>query len=687
MSRQSCSARRLIIPTGFISILLTFLDYKCWTEAFKYDATRLGSKEDMIKKRHFFFLTGLTSRILLVILGCYQPARASPTLLGPLIRAVTTDSQRYVSGQTAHVIVTMVNNTGGTFSGTVFGVMSGRGRTVAVAPSVTVTAIGAGATETIDIAFLMPNGVDYRGYLVTIVAKRGGIVVDSASAALDLSSDWATYPRECFVTKFQAGTDTDFLAASLNAWHCNVLQFYDVNFRQHLPYSSKSSWHNLSNTIISRAVVQSFIASAHALRMAVFDYTLWNGAYPNFATDGTGVSPLWGMFAKNCVPSCTLAEMEGTPSVGGSGSVFPRGWAASWLAEMDPTNPGWIDYFKTVNAPLVQSLGFDGLQIDTLGDPGTVYNANGGTINLTKSLSSFQNTVRSALNARGVINNVSGWDEADVATNAQEDFYYRETHPEFGDTPYYPSINGLTAAIRSFTTKGIDLPLYMDDAYSNTPTCLSGGGQTPCYFNLPGLLYTDSIMFAAGAYHVYLADGDRFISNIYVPGAQLLMSASAIQSEYDYQTFGVAMEKLLRSSVSDSSQPAVITSGATGGNVGAAGQVYVLPKIRPGLQILHLLNYSRLKTVLNQDVDANQPAPVQLGIIGIKMYYSGSITGDNLLWFASPDVNHGVPQALKYEKGYDKTGTYITFAAPSLLYWDMFWLELDSLTKTDYSIP
>jgi dextranase len=173
----------------------------------------------------------------------------------------------------------------------------------------------------------------------------------------------------------------------------------------------------------------------------------------------------------------------------------------------------------------------------------------------------------------------------------------------------------------------------------------------------------DATMFAAGAYHVYLADGDRFVSNIYVPGPQLLMSAAAIQSEYDYQTFGVAMEKLLRGAVSDSPQPAMITSGATGGSTGAAGQVYVLPKIRSGLQILHLLNYSRLSTIANQDTNANQPAPVRLGAIGVKMYYSGTLTGNNPLWFASPDVNHGAPQSLSYTKGSDGTGTFITFTA------------------------
>jgi dextranase len=629
--------------------------------------------------------------VLLALLACLSaeglPAQASPALTGPLINAVTTDAQDYTAGQIAHVLVALVNNTGSAFTGTISGTMSGRGRVVGATATGSVTALGAGASQTIDLAFEMPAGINAHGYLVSISATRGATTVDTAAAALDLSSDWATYPRECFVTKFTAGTNTQALAAGLNAWHCNVLQFYDDNFKHHLPYSPNPTWPNLSNTVISRSVLESYMGAAHAMRMAVFDYTLWNGVYPNFVTDGTTPSLTWGMFATDCAPSCTVANMAGTPSTGGLGALFPAGWAASWLAEMDPTNPAWISYFEAINAPLLRYNGYDGLQIDTLGNPGTVYNYGGSVINMATALSAFQNAVRSALGVRGVINNVSGWDEADVATNAQEDFYYRETHPEFGDAPYYPSINGLTATIRSYTTKAIDLPLYMDDAYSNTPTCQSGGGPTPCYFNLPGLLYMDATMFAAGAYHVYLADGDRFISNIYVPGAQLLMSPPAIQAEYDYQTFGVAMEKLLRGAVSDSAQPATIISGATGGSTGAAGQVYVLPKIRSGLQILHLLNFSQVPTIADQDTSATQPAPTQLAAIGIKMYYSGTLTGNNLLWFASPDVNHGAPQSLSYTKGSDGNGTFVTFTVPSLLYWDMIWLELDALSTSDYATP
>ena len=56
----------------------------------------------------------------------------------------------------------------------------------------------------------MPAGINALGYMVSISAMSGTATVDTAAAALDLSSDWATYPRECFVTNFTAGTIDTF---------------------------------------------------------------------------------------------------------------------------------------------------------------------------------------------------------------------------------------------------------------------------------------------------------------------------------------------------------------------------------------------------------------------------------------------------------------------------------------------
>lgn len=81
----------------------------------------------------------------------------------------------------------------------------------------------------------------------------------------------------------------------------------------------------------------------------------------------------WGMFATDCAPSCGIANMAGTPSNGGSGAVFPAGWAASWLAETDPTNPAWSDgtgTFTTFSAPCLLHWDVMWLELDALGSSG-----------------------------------------------------------------------------------------------------------------------------------------------------------------------------------------------------------------------------------------------------------------------------------------------------------------------------
>ncbi len=116
----------------------------------------------------------------------------------------------------------------------------------------------------------------------------------------------------------------------------------------------------------------------------------------------------------------------------------------------------------------------------------------------------------------------------------------------------------------------------------------------------------------------------------------------------------------------------------------------MITETRPGFQMASFLNYSQLNTAQvteASDTNANFPAPTQLNNVPVKMYYGGAVTGSNLLWFASPDVNHGAPQSISYTKGSDGGGNYVTATLPSLLYWDFIYLELDSLTTSDYYPP
>ena len=69
------------------------------------------------------------------------------------------------------------------------------------------------------------------------------------------------------------------------------------------------------------------------------------------------------------------------------------------------------------------------------------------------------------------------------------------------------------------------------------------------------------------------------------------------------------------------------------------------------------------------------------------MYYSGLVTpGVQRMWVASPDIDHGRALELAYTTGFDGVGTFVTATVPSLLYWNMIWLETAALTGPDYAI-
>jgi dextranase len=304
---------------------------------------------------------------------------------------------------------------------------------------------------------------------------------------------------------------------------------------------------------------------------------------------------------------------------------------------------------------------------------------------MTGYKSSFTNAAVFSTNAIITTNSVDNEQEQDLAQNGREHFYWREAY----STNTYPLIVSETAAIKNWANRapnqiGVNWAWYINNVKSQDPTCQSNGGPNVCNFNLPGRLYAEATFFAAGAYHSWLMDGDRFNSNSYPITNQLTTTPAIIQAEYDYQTFGVAYEKLLRSDISDAGVAAPsITSGATGGTTGAPGQVFMVNKKRCGFTMLHLLNYQQLTSNLAKDDTANYPAPTPVGPLTIKMYYTAGTLGN--LYLASPDINHGLAQQLTYTTGSDGGGNYITFTVPALTYWDMIWRV--STAFSDYHIP
>ncbi|MBS1021888.1 dextranase [Gluconobacter cerinus] len=646
-------------------------------------------------------------RTAIVALALLLPAvsHADPQLSGPLIQSINTDLSHYAAGSTSQIAVTLKNTTGATFTGTLSASVTGRGVSVGSPSVASVTGLANGATTTLTLQIANTPNVNWQGYFVDIVAAdANGHQMDREATGIDVSSDWWTYPRQCWFvgaftdwggwspSKIYGTPEADI--KSLNAYKCNHLQVYNLLYRWHQPWINQDSWINGDGMNVSVPLLKRSIAAAKRLGMGTLFYTpiysANKGIAPNFQNDGTGVNLAWAVFTNNCgaTNSCTVADA----------------WNFSTnIAIMNTQNPGWQKYWAQQAMLAKRALGFDGFFGDTYGSIQlALWDINGNRMNNDKMYSSFITSVTNQATMPMVINPAGSYMEQDLVQSGRELYHFDERWNNSSDIANFGTFLTKARQVWGWANRtpnniGLDWDMGMNKTLGASSSCTINGGSTGCTFNTPGVLYQEAAILSTGAHHAWIVDGQmgpsdgaRFISNDDYPISNMLSpKADMVQGEYDYQNFGVAYEKLLRLNISASTAAAPsITSGATGSTTAAAGSVWMFQNHRSGFDILHLLNYQQMSTASFNDVNdnaANAAAPTTTGALQLKMYYtSGGTLGD--LYTASPDVNHGAPVKLSYATGSDSSGSYITFTLPSLKFWDMVWLE-NGVASSDYGTP
>lgn len=636
------------------------------------------------------FMTGLA------LVLSFGAAFAMPTFTGPLIYTVNTDKAFYDDGQIARVYVTLKNATGSSFTGTVTATVTGRGVQIGTPYAATVSSLAPGVTTTLTYSIMTPQNGDDRAYFIDLVANNGSADVDEAAEAIDVTPNWWTYPRQCWVSSTWTGwkyhapqvtTSPDSNVASLNAWHCNNIQIFNTIYRWHQPYTEAASYTNGDLLIQSQSIIMRYIGAAKHYGMGTLGYVPMysvnaNAIAPNFLNDGSGAQFSWAMFTNLCgqTNSCKISDMAGN---GGSAST-------AYIGLMDPTNVDWQRYWAQQVGLWIQRYGYDALFVDTYGNQPQYYNSVGHGVDYNNMHSQFINAETNALNVPIVINPASGWQDQDVAQSPIA-YFFREVWDHPDDVYNYDQFHALSRRIWGYADRtphniGLDWNMGLDKSLANQDRCQSAP-LTGCTFGLPGALYLEASAQATGAHHNWLADGDRFISNDDYPNWLVVGTTPAfVQAEYDYQNFGVAYEKLLRDNISDSTNTHSAVTGVSSNITATAGNVWQLEFHRSGFDILHLINFTGLNSTQMgevQDPNGDYPPPPIRNNISVKMYVTpGGTLGD--LYLASPDQKHGKPQRLIYTTGSDDNGSYITFTVPSLNYWDMIWLE-NGVAASDYA--
>ncbi len=490
---------------------------------------------------------------------------------------------------------------------------------------------------------------DYKGYMADIYTKQSdNAQTVYATIGIDASSDWKKFPRYGFIASYDNSKTSDVISGEfeyLNRCHINGLQFYDWQNKHHWPLGGTpgnllETYKDIANREISTKVVKEYISQAHNRGMKAMFYNLCFGVLDDAEADG--VKKNWYIF-------------QNTDHSTKDSHPLSDSWKSD-IFLVDPGNTEWQQYLADRNDDVYASLDFDGFHIDQLGDRGTRYDYYGSKIDLRKGYASIINYMKQRQpQKRLVMNAVSNWGAENILSTGQVDFMYTEV---WSGESQFSDLYNIMKKNREYSNNSLN-QVYA--AYMNY-------GHRSNYFNTPGVLLTDAVMFALGASHLELGDG-HMLSSEYFPYADIKMTDELKTAIVHYYDFLVAYQNLLRDGGEETTcQLATSKDGVTlNAWPPQTGTVTTYAKKVDNKNIIHLLNFTKATDLSWRDLNSTQPEPDKISNITLRTYAKNA----SKVWVASPDVLGGAPQQLNFKQ----EGDYVTFTVPSLKYWTMIVVE------------
>lgn len=490
---------------------------------------------------------------------------------------------------------------------------------------------------------------DFKGYSLEIYAKQDGQVVDYDMSAIEVASDWSRFPRYAYLTRYGSQTDEQIRETllRLNKHHITGLFYYDVLNRHEKPAAGSveeplAGWHTLANSYASYETVSKLIGYGHEYNMNSYLYNLIFGAYDDY--EQSGVKAEWGLYRD--------AGHEEQDYHGD----FPDSWATRRLYLFNPANAEWQDYYLDVTKEALAIFGYDGLQVDSLGGRGVLYDYDGTAVDLKSTYPLLLNRLTDEIGCRVIFNPVSGYGMREVLTDTDYDIIYEEVWP--GDAPSYGSMKVEVDHLRSLVKeeKGIVIAAYMN--YQKQ------GGT----FNMPGVLLTDAVLMSSGAAHLEIGDTGMLKSEYY-PGDTLRIKEDLEKALRNYYSFSVAYENYLR----EPSWKEVLLRTYINGKPAAldakADAVWSFTKVNDlGEQVIHFINLKGVESLEWVDNNGEQKEPEVQRDLTVLQHVD--IIPEHI-YLASPDQREGILTELEFETGEDSEGTYVQFTMPELNYWNM----------------
>ena len=495
-----------------------------------------------------------------------------------------------------------------------------------------------------------PPVTDHKGYLVDIYATIEGVEKVYGSIAVDVSSDWTKFPRYGFLSKYGQLADADMenIIRNLSRHHINGIQFQDWHYKHHMPLagtvaSPHNFWKDIANRDNYLTTVKGYISKAHAKNIKTMSYNLAFGALNDASADG--VQEQWYLFKDK---THTLKDAHPLPKPPFKSDIYL----------VDPSNISWQQYLIEKNNDVYDVFDFDGFHIDQLGDRGNLYRYDGSAINLAASYKPFIEAMKAASPLKKlVMNAVNQYGQQTGIAESPVDFLYTEV---WSGNEGYKDLAKIILDNNNYSSNSLNtvLAAYMNYSLANSPG----------YFNTPGVLLTDAVIFAFGGSHLEL--GEHMLGKEYFPNNNLQMKDDLKSSLINYYDFLVAYQNLLRDGGNFNLPAVSCTNNVMSVNnwPPEMGKVAVVGKVFNDKQVLHLINFSHANSLDWRDTNGTQNIPQTKSDAMLEFITSKKVTK---VWMASPDIQHGTAISLPFNQDGDK----VTWKLPVLKYWDMIVIE------------
>lgn len=495
---------------------------------------------------------------------------------------------------------------------------------------------------------------DFTGYLIDIYeTENDGSEKIYGSVAVDISSDWTRFPRYGFLSEYGQKSDAaiNYVIEELGRYHINGIQFYDCQYKHHLPLAGTVAnpdavWLDLANRDTYFSTVTKYIESAHEHNMAAMFYNLAFGALKDAKSDG--VQDEWYIYTDNSHSTKDVHEL--------SSSFFK---SSIWLT--NPANSQWQQYIADNTNDLFRVFDFDGFHIDQLGNRGkSLYTYDGSSIDLTSAYGKYITAMQTLMPGKNLVMNAVIQYGQENISDAGVDFLYTEVWSPY-DT--YEDLASVITENNEYSNGEKNSVL---SAYMNYDLASSSG-----YFNTPGVLFTNAVIFAFGGVHIEL--GEHMLGHEYFPNNNLQMKGVLRDALIEYYDFTVAYENLLRDG-GDFNEPVIESIGnelSVNNWPPEYGSVAVVGKEIDNYQIIHFLNFTDASTLEWRDNSGSQTTPSTIENTEIKFSEEKTVAK---IWYASPDYQEILPQELDFVQSENS----VSCTLPYLEYWGMLVIEFNN---------